>query len=72
MRVQGTVTNFSANKRWGWVLPDGTRKSVFIHSSDVADRLTLRENDRIEFEIEATPRGDKAVRAVLLDEGGAL
>ena len=55
------------------VLPDGTRKSVFIHSSDVADRLTLRENDRIEFEVEETARGGKAVRAVLLSEnaGGA-
>lgn len=67
MRYRGTVTNFIPGRGFGFVLPDNQRTLVFAHIRDVRGKLLLRVNDRIEFEIVDTEKGQRAADIQLLD-----
>jgi cold shock CspA family protein len=70
MKAQGTVIKFDVARGFGFVLPDGARKTAFIHVKNVAGQLRLRKDDRLEFELIDTKRGPMALNAVLLSDGG--
>lgn len=55
----GTVKFFNEEKGFGFIVDDETKKDVFVHKSALSDRV--RENDRVTFEIEDTPRGASAI-----------
>ena len=73
MRQQGAVINFNAGRGFGFILPDGQRISIFAHIRDVRNRLLLRAEDRVEFEIVTSDKGGRAVDILLLTAatGGA-
>lgn len=64
----GTVVWFCPRKGFGFIKVEGRRKDVFVHFSQiVADGYKqLQENDRVEFEIGATAKGEQAEQVVLL------
>lgn len=59
----GKVKFFSEQKGWGYIKEDGTLREVFVHySSIIAEGFkTLAEADRVEFDVEKTAKGNKAV-----------
>jgi cold shock CspA family protein len=65
MRVVGKVIRFTPENGYGWILPENSRKAIFLHSNDTLDKILPRVGDILEFDIETTPKGDRAVRAVL-------
>lgn len=65
MRMTGRVLRFGA-KGYGWALIDGTRNSIFFHVRDVRERLCPQIGDRIEFEVERSEKGLKALDIELL------
>jgi len=73
MRTTGKVIRFTPEQGYGWILPEGSRKAIFLHSNDTLDKIVPRVGDILEFDVETKSKGDRAVRAVLLDEsqGGA-
>jgi cold shock protein len=46
----GVVKLFDVNKGWGFITPDDGEADVFVHSSQVRTG-TLKEGDRVEFEL---------------------
>lgn len=63
---QGIVKKWMADKGYGFIAREG-QKDVFVHFTDIADdggdgkRRNLFEGDRVEFEVEQSDRGPKAV-----------
>lgn len=55
----GTVKFFNAAKGFGFIKPDGSGEDAFVHISAVekAGMPTLRENQRLSYELEENGRG---------------
>ena len=66
-RITGTVKWFDAGKGYGFVARDGGT-DVFVHQSAIQSEgyRTLAEGQRVEFEVEQGPKGDKASNVVAL------
>lgn len=57
--VTGVVKWFNNAKGYGFVRPDGLEKDVFVHFSsiDMDGYRTLKEGQKVEFEIDEGPKG---------------
>ena len=62
----GTVKWFSDAKGYGFIIPDGQDREVFVHfrSIEMPGRKTLQTNQRVEFEFEQSERGLHATRVI--------
>ena len=63
----GTVKWFNKTKGYGFIAPEGGRKDVFVHITELEKNgiVTLEENQKVTFEI-ATSRGKEAAANVQL------
>jgi CspA family cold shock protein len=59
MQKEGTVKFFNETKGFGFIIPADGSEEVFVHSSGLVDQI--RENDKVEYEVE---RGKKGMNAV--------
>ncbi len=68
-RITGTVKWFSRAKGFGFIVPDGGEKDVFVHYSSIAGNgsRNLDEGQRVEFTLEDTPKGLTALEVVGLE-----
>lgn len=66
-RIQGTVKWFNNAKGFGFIAREGG-KDVFVHFSAIAadGYKTLNEGDKVEFNIEDSPKGPQAANVVKL------
>ncbi|ORM29087.1 cold shock domain-containing protein [Williamsia sp. 1135] len=70
MSVSGKIVHFDANKGFGFLAPDAGGSDVFLHINDIdIDEHSLKPGAAVEFDIEETDRGSKAVNLVVT--GGA-
>lgn len=62
-RLTGRVKWFNSQKGFGFIVPDNGGKDLFVHFSAIQSSgyKTLKEGQKVEFEIEQTDKGDKAV-----------
>ena len=62
--AQGTVKWFNSEKGFGFITPDGGRKDVCVHFSEIVansvDFRSLEENQRVEYEVTQGPKGPQA------------
>ena len=57
--MQGTVKFFNTMKGFGFITgEDG--KDYFVHTSGLADGVTIRDEDKVEFKVVEGDRGPKA------------
>ena len=62
---KGTVKFFNDEKGFGFIKDEESSKDVFVHKSGLIDRI--RENDKVEFEVEEGQKGLNAVNVRLAD-----
>ncbi len=58
--MKGTVKFFNDQKNYGFIEPDEGDEDLFVHRSDL-DEITVNEEDRVEFDIEQSEKGPRAV-----------
>ena len=52
---------------YGFIKPDEGNKEVFVHHSEIGGLYELREGQRVEFEVESTYKGPRAVNVKLVE-----
>jgi len=62
--MTGSVKWFNNAKGYGFITPDGQDEDVFVHFSaiDIDGYKTLKEGQKVEFEISQGPKGLHATR----------
>ena len=58
--MKGTIKWFNAMKGFGFIEQEEGGKDVFVHKSALPPETYLNEGDKVEFEIEDSPRGPQA------------
>lgn len=61
---EGTVKFFNRSKGFGFIKMEGSDQDVFVHASNLIDKI--REDDRVQFDIEQEDKGPSAVKVKLL------
>ena len=64
--MNGTVKWFNDQKGYGFITPDGADKDIFVHYSAIEGEgfKSLKENDKIEFELVDGEKGQQAEQVV--------
>ncbi|MGB9770338.1 MULTISPECIES: cold-shock protein [Caldisericum] len=67
-RFKGTVKWFNAQKGFGFIVPDDGSKDLFVHYSSIKANgfRSLKEGDKVEYEVEKTDKGAKAVNVTII------
>jgi len=67
-RQTGRVKWFNSQKGFGFIVPDNGGKDLFVHFSAIQSSgyKTLKEGQKVEYEIEQTEKGDKAVNVKVI------
>ena len=68
MTTKGTVKWFSNQKGFGFITPADGGKDVFVHHTSIKMEgyKTLAERQEVEFDLEQTDKGPRAVNVHLL------
>ena len=63
---EGKVKWFNESKGFGFIEPDGSGQDVFVHYSSVSDNgfKSLKEGDRVSFEVSQGNKGPQASNVV--------
>ncbi|HEX7273798.1 MAG TPA: cold-shock protein [Casimicrobiaceae bacterium] len=70
MSTTGTVKWFNDGKGFGFITPDNGSKDVFAHFSAIqgdGSHKTLRENQKVSFDVTQGPKGAQAANIRPLD-----
>jgi CspA family cold shock protein len=68
-RLTGKVKWFNSQKGYGFIVPDNGSKDLFVHSSSIKSEgyKSLREEQKVEFEIEQDEKGEKAINVTVIE-----
>ena len=62
---QGTVKFFNQEKGFGFIKPNDASEDVFVHQTGLID--SIKQNDKVQFDLERGKKGLNAVRVQLID-----
>ena len=63
--MDGTVKWYNSIKGFGFITPSDGGKDIFVHKTEAPD--SLREGDRVEFEVAEGDKGPKATNVRSVD-----
>lgn len=61
---EGTVKFFNVTKGFGFIIPTNGDSEIFVHSTGLIDEI--RENDKVEYEVESGKKGLNAVNVKVI------
>ncbi|MGB9694904.1 MAG: transcription antiterminator/RNA stability regulator CspE [Caldisericaceae bacterium] len=68
-RLTGRVKWFNSQKGFGFIVPDNGSKDLFVHYSAIKSDgyKSLKEGQKVEFEVEQSDKGEKAVNVTIIE-----
>jgi len=65
--TKGVVKRWLGLKGYGFIeSDDGTE--IFVHNSEIQGKSSLAEGEKVEFEIQSSPKGPRAVNVKAISE----
>ena len=64
MQKEGTVKFFNNQKGFGFISQSEDRNEIFVHSTGLIDEI--RENDRVQYDVEEGKKGLNAVNVKVI------
>lgn len=61
---EGVVKFFNNSKGFGFIKPSDSGEDIFVHQSGLIDEI--RENDKVQFEVEKGRKGLNAVKVQVI------
>lgn len=62
----GTVKSYKPERGWGFIIPDGGGRDVFVHAREL-NGLTIAQGQRVGFLIKSNgDKGDRATNVIIL------
>jgi cold shock protein len=58
---KGTVISWICDRGYGFIETKKGKERLFVHQSDLVGTAYLQEGEKVEFNIEETKRGPKAI-----------
>jgi len=58
--ARGTVKFFNDGKGFGFITPETGGKDVFVHANNIQGGASLKEGDKVEFEMGQGQKGPQA------------
>jgi len=65
--LKGTAKRWPEGRSFGFIKPDDGGDDVFVHNSQIQGASSLREGQRVEFDVERTDRGLRAINVKLIE-----
>ena len=65
--MKGTVKRWLTGRGYGFIDPEEGNEDIFVHHSEIGELYELHEGQKVEFEVESTDRGPRAVNVKLVD-----
>jgi len=65
--LKGTVKRWLTGRGYGFIEPDEGEKEIFVHHSEMGELYELREGQKVEFEVQSTDKGPRAVNVKLIE-----
>lgn len=62
---EGTVKFFNTTKGFGFISPNDSNEDIFVHQTGLASEI--KENDKVQFEVEQGKKGLNAVNVQVID-----
>lgn len=60
--MKGTVKRWLGFRGYGFIGSDELDKDIFVHSSDIEGKSSLQEGEEVEFEVQKSYKGPRAVK----------
>lgn len=60
--LKGKVKRWLGLRGYGFIESEEREGDIFVHSSDVQGKSSLEEGEEVEFEVESSDKGPKAVK----------
>jgi cold shock protein len=64
MQKEGTVKFFNVTKGFGFISQTEDKSEIFVHSTGLIDQI--RDNDRVQFDVEEGKKGLNAVNVKII------
>ena len=64
--LEGTVKRWVEGRGYGFIEVDG-EDDIFVHNTDLDGTYVLMQGQKVEFDIETTPKGPRARNVKVID-----
>jgi len=65
--LRGTVKRWLTGRGYGFIEPDEGGEDIFLHHSELQGVYIVDEGQKVEFDVQSTERGPRAINVRLLE-----
>ena len=65
--MEGTVKRWIDGRGYGFIEPDEGGDDIFVHNTDLDGIYMLKSGQKVEFDVENTPKGPRARTVKVID-----
>lgn len=65
--MEGTVKRWVEGRGYGFIEPDEGGDDIFVHNTDLDGTYVLMQGQKVEFDVETTPKGPRARNVKVID-----